>query len=325
MRRLNLYYSLKPFIPRALRLAFRRYSAKKLRQHCTDTWPIDESAGSTPENWLGWPEGKKFAFVITHDVEGQNGLEKSYKLANLEKEAGFRSSFNFIPEGEYSTSVELREDLISEGFEVGVHDLRHDGKLYLRRELFRENANRINQYVKEWEAHGFRSGFMLRELEWLHDLNIEYDASTFDTDPFEPQPNGVRTIFPYWINKNEMCSNESISHNCEIVDGYVEMPYTLAQDSTLFLILREKTIDIWKNKIDWIVNKGGMVLVNVHPDYIDFGDSTSRNHTYPVSLYLELLEYIKSINESCWHALPHTVADHYRSMLLKTSSKSAHF
>ena len=50
---------------------------------------------------------------------------------------------------------------------------------------------RINGYAREWGASGFRSGFMLRNLDWLHDLDVQYDASTFDTDPFEPQPDGT--------------------------------------------------------------------------------------------------------------------------------------
>ena len=45
--------------------------------------------------------------------------------------------------------------------------------------------------------------------------------------------------------------------------GYVELPYTLPQDSTLFLHLREPTEAIWRRKLDWLAEKGGMVLVNV--------------------------------------------------------------
>jgi len=49
------------------------------------------------------------------------------------------------------------------------------------------------------EASGFRSGFMLRNLDWFAYLDVQYDASTFDTDPFEPQPDGGHTIFPFWV------------------------------------------------------------------------------------------------------------------------------
>ena len=49
---------------------------------------------------------------------------------------------------------------------------------------FAEKAERINEYLKNWGAVGFRSGFMLHNLDWLGDLNALYDASTFDTDVF---------------------------------------------------------------------------------------------------------------------------------------------
>src|SRR5207248_3583108 len=85
------------------------------------------------------------------------------------------------------------------GFEVGIHDLRHDGRLFLSRREFSRKAARINRYLRDWNAAGFRSGFMLHKLDWLHELNILYDASTFDNDPFEPHPEGSNTIFPFWV------------------------------------------------------------------------------------------------------------------------------
>ena len=39
-----------------------------------DIWPIDKNAGKPPEGWTGWPDGKKFALVLTHDVETAEGL-----------------------------------------------------------------------------------------------------------------------------------------------------------------------------------------------------------------------------------------------------------
>ncbi len=168
------------------------------RARC-DVWPILPGSELPPEGWPGWPDGKKFAFVLTHDVESQQGLDRVKQLAELEMELGFRSSFNFTPEGPYSVPGELRSWLTDRGFEVGVHDLHHDGHLFSSREGFRRKAERINAYLKEWNAVGFRSGYMLRNLDWIHDLNITYDACTFDTDPFEPQPDGVSTIFPFWV------------------------------------------------------------------------------------------------------------------------------
>ena len=76
-------------------------------------------------------------------------------------EFGFRSSFNFIPEGNYTVPAELRTWLIERGFEVGVHDLHHDGKLYSSRDEIPSKGSSHQSYLKEWNAVGFRSGFML--------------------------------------------------------------------------------------------------------------------------------------------------------------------
>ena len=194
----NLYFRLKPLIPRSVRLGIRRWFVLRKRRQVQDVWPIMPGSERPPEGWPGWPDGKKFAFVLTHDVEGKQGVENCRQLAELEQKLGFRSSFNFVPEGNYTVPSALRSWLTDRGFEVGVHDLHHDGQLYSSREEFSQKAQRINEVLKEWGAVGFRSGYMLRNLEWIKELDIAYDASTFDTDPFEPQPDGVDTIFPFW-------------------------------------------------------------------------------------------------------------------------------
>jgi hypothetical protein len=195
----RIYYVIKPYCPQRVRMAVRRFFTLRERKRCPDIWPINESAARAPEGWPGWPNGKKFAVVLTHDVEGAEGVAKCRQLAELEMELGFRSSFNFIPEGSYTVPPELRAWLTEHGFEVGVHDLAHDGKLLSSQKRFLKKAARINRYLKDWGAVGFRAGFMLRNLDWYHALDIEYDASTFETDPFEPMPDGVGTIFPFWI------------------------------------------------------------------------------------------------------------------------------
>ena len=216
----------------------------------------------------------------------------------LEMKLGYRSSFNFVPEGDYTVPKELRDTLTANGFEVGVHDLRHDGRLYCSRKDFVSNAQRINHYLKEWKAVGFRSGFMHHNLDWLLDLDVLYDASTFDTDPFEPQPDGVNTIFPFWVSGRDGRL------------GYLELPYTLSQDSTLFLVFKEPNIAIWKQKLDWVAEHGGMVLLNTHPDYMNFGGKSLRDE-YPVHHYQELLEYSKQKYHGLfWSALPREVAEH---------------
>ena len=293
----RVYYYLKPFIPRPLRMKVRRWIAKRVRNRVPGSWPILPGSERPPEGWQGWPDGKKFALVLTHDVEGPDGMKRCLKLMRLEQELGFCSSFNFVPEGTYAVSPELRAELVANGFEIGVHDLRHDGHLYRTRREFDENAGRINHFLKEWNAVGFRSAFMLNRLDWLHELNVRYDASTFDTDPFEPQPEGRQTIFPFRVNG-------------EGGSSYVELPYTLPQDSTLFLLLQEKGGDLWKEKLRWIAKHGGMALVNVHPDYMAFDAGDPVETTFPSVVYREFLEHItKEYAGQYWNALPREVAE----------------
>ncbi len=301
----RIFYNLKPFIPRRLQIILRRQIVLYERNRNSRNWPIDEKAGKAPEEWSGWPENKRFALVLTHDVDTKEGHDKCYQLIELEENLGFRSSFNFVPE-RYEMSQRLRNDLTRRGFEIGIHGLKHDGKLYASRRIFQERAIRINHYLKEWESVGFRSPAMHHKLDWLHDLDIEYDASTFDTDPFEPQSDGVGTIFPFWVWANTRQG------------GYVELPYTLPQDFTLFVLMKERNIDIWKQKLDWIVSNGGMVLLNTHPDYMNFDGKKLGMEKYPAVYYVRFLEHLKSKFEGLyWHALPKHMAHFWSSSLSK--------
>ncbi len=121
-------------------------------------------------------------------------------------------------------------------------------------------------------------------------------ASTFDTDPFEPQPEGMATIFPFW--------KEGAQGR-----GYVELPYTLPQDSTLFLLFGEANPDLWLRKLDWVATHGGMALVNVHPDYMQFEGGKLNLRTYPAEFYAKLLQYVRAkYGDTFWHARPKEVA-----------------
>jgi glycosyltransferase involved in cell wall biosynthesis len=292
----GFYYQVKPFVPWAVRTTLRRFLLGRTLDKYRDIWPIYEAAGRAPEGWTGWPDGKRFALVLTHDVEGAQGVTRCRALADLEAKMGLRSSFNFVPE-KYETPKELRDELCGRGFEVGIHGLKHDGKLYSSRAVFRRRAQRINAYLKDWNCVGFRSPLMHHNLEWLHDLNIKYDASTFDTDPFEPQPDGVDTVFPFWVDGPEGRP------------GYVELPYSLPQDFTVFVLLKEKDISLWQKKLDWVVQRGGMVLMNTHPDYMCFNEGSGTAMEYPVERYQQILSYVKQKYEGqYWHALPRDVA-----------------
>jgi peptidoglycan/xylan/chitin deacetylase (PgdA/CDA1 family) len=298
-----LYYLLKPFIPRRLQLHVRRKRSHHLLAAQHSSWPIDPESAVKPNRWPGWPENRQFALILTHDVEKAVGLGHVRSIVELERELGFRSAFNFVG-NDYLIPEGFQAELSREGFEVGVHGLHHDGMMFATRRIFRRHAKGINQCLEQWNATGFRAPSMHRNLEWIHNLNIRYDSSTFDTDPFEPQPDAIRTIFPMWV----------VNH--EKNNAYIELPYTLAQDFTLFVLMGFKDIGIWMKKLDWIAEHGGMALLITHPDYMSWNGSKPGEEEYPSDYYRAFLDYIRTkYHGRYWNALPREVADYYASVI----------
>jgi len=120
----NIYYTLRTAIPRRLQDMLNRASEGWLPQ-AGDGWDTDKLATQPPEGWAGWPEGRKFALVLTHDVISAQGYARCHKLAQLEDSLGFRSCFNFFPE-KYPVSEQLWATLGIRGCEVGMYGMPHD-------------------------------------------------------------------------------------------------------------------------------------------------------------------------------------------------------
>ena len=297
----RVYYTLRPLLPRALLLTGRRlYAARQVRRRFP-RWPVEpvlvdhmrrdlleqaREAGPGGAAFTGfWPEGHRWAFVLTHDVEGPEGIERIGDLLEIERRHGVVSSWNFcgdqypIPDG---TFERVREA----GCEIGLHGLDHSGRLFASRENFEEGLPRIHELMEAWGAEGFRAPALHRHADWMPELRCLYDSSFPDTDPFEPFPGGCCSILPFL--------------NGELV----ELPVTLAQDHTLFEILREPSIAIWAAKAEWIMANHGLVNVIVHPDYLDAPGRLER--------YEELVRFLAG-SPGGWHALPRDVARWWRA------------
>jgi peptidoglycan/xylan/chitin deacetylase (PgdA/CDA1 family) len=304
----KIYYQLKSLLPRPLiKLMRQSYSKQggRLNWHIEDRYPrflwevmqqILLLTGKERVTILDfWPASTKYAFVLTHDIETAKGQAFVRRVAELETDLGFRSSFNFVPE-RYTLDEELIQELKEKGFEVGMHGLKHDGKLFFSRSTFERRAKIINKYLEEYGVVGYRSPLMHRNPYWLQLLNIEYDLSFFDTDPFEPILGGTMSIWPFQIGK------------------FIELPYTLPQDYTLVDILDETSPKIWLEKVDFIEKYHGMVLVNVHPDYL-----LNRNNW---DVYEAFLSAMKKRN-GYWHALPKEIASWWRQRMEEKLSLSS--
>jgi peptidoglycan/xylan/chitin deacetylase (PgdA/CDA1 family) len=301
------YYLLKPVIPRTLIRVLRRLYTGSFDSKKDSYWPIDprfpafqwevlrqlltQAGNESMEFMRLWPENHRFAFVLTHDVETADGQNFVRKVADLEESLGFRSSFNFVLE-RYPLDINLMQELRQRGFEIGCHGLHHDGKLFDSRAGFQQKAEKINARLKEYGMKGFRAPLTHRNPEWMQALEIQYDLSFFDTDPYEPIPGGAMTIWPFFIGH------------------FVELPYTLVQDYTLTSVLAEKSARIWLEKVDFIERYHGMALLNSHPDYLRVQKVWD--------VYNEFLVAMKQ-REGYWHALPCDAAQWWKDRLKQGS------
>ena len=301
------YYGVKPLVPRRLAVLLRRLYRASMTRSADLGWPIEP--GYARFLWEVaqqirnlrrqpalpfihfWPEGHRYAFVITHDVETGEGQQLARELAELDASYGFHSSFNFVAE-DYRLDLDLIEELRERGFEVGVHGVHHDGRAFCSRAEFLRQAQRINRHLKRLDAVGFRTPLTHRHPEWMQALDVEYDLSFFDTDPFEPLSGGTMSLWPFTIGR------------------FLELPYTLVQDYTLTAILKETTPRIWLQKVDFISAYHGLALVNTHPDYLKVGQ-TRR-------VYESFLAAMRS-RADFWNALPFEAARWWRARTTASS------
>ena len=299
----RLYYHLKPFVPRFVTRKLRRVYGGAGRGEFPLRWPVEDryvrfqwavlqrvmtmSGQEEVPFTRFWPDGCRCALVLTHDVETEKGQSNARRVAELENRLGFRSSFNFVPE-RYRLDASLMEELRQQGFEIGVHGLTHDGKLFSSHREFMCRAERINGYLKQFRASGFRAPLTHRQPEWLQSIEAEYDLSFFDTDPYEPIPGGTMSIWPFKMGR------------------LVVLPHTLPQDYTLTAVLGERTPDLWLEKVEFLEASRGMILVNVHPDYL--------LHDHNWRLYSEFLQDMRD-RSGYWRALPRQVAGWWRDRM----------
>lgn len=296
---LQAYYLVRPLIPRDQQLKLRRRVSRLQSRTVFPRWPLETSLHDLYD-WLfrqvsvfaegrvpfiaPWPDGYEWTLVLTHDVETLEGCRNIEVLRAVERSFGRRSSWNFVPM-RYAVDVTDLDALTDEGCEIGVHGLYHDGRDVSSLRVLRKRLPMIREYAKRWDALGFRSPATRRAWDRIPMLGFDYDSSYPDADPYEPQPGGCCSLLPFFNR------------------GTVELPITLAQDHTLFVILERRDAAVWKEKVEHIRGIGGMALALTHPDYaVD---------ARVVDAYEELMAAYDS-DPTVWHALPREVSAWWR-------------
>lgn len=298
------YYLVRPALHVSVRKHLQKLHFRTWNKVGFPQWPVDCTVDRIMEKlvllalkarqvecipfiWF-WPEGMSSAAIMTHDVETKSGRDFCNTLMDIDDAYAVKSSFQVVPQARYPVSRTFLDDIQARGFEVNVHDLNHDGHLFQEKAEFLRRVAKINEYLMEYGASGFRSAIMYRNQEWLEALDAAYDMSVPNAAHLDPQRGGCCTVMPYFIGK------------------LVELPVTMTQDYSLFNILGCYSTDLWCKQIDVVAQKHGLISFIVHPDYV----IEERART----TYANLLEHLAVLrsDERVWLTLPRDVNHWWR-------------
>jgi hypothetical protein len=299
---LSAYYRIKAYVPRPVQISLRRALVKRQGVPEFPSWPFEASGlellrlyarcaalslgrDELEFEWF-WPAGARAALVLSHDVESAAGLRLAIETADLEEERGFRSAFNVVGSW-YPIDWGVIRELRSRGFELGIHGLFHDRSLFASRRSFERQLPALAEFAQVLGARGFRSPATHRVHSWLAELPVEYDCTIPHSDPYEPEPGGCCTIWPFFIG------------------DVVELPYTMPQDYTLFTLLQRRSVDVWVEQARRLEEANGLIQLLTHPDPGYLGDPENRR------VYAEFLDAIAT-HDRLWRALPAEVSDWWR-------------
>lgn len=307
------YYLVRPLLPVRVRKHLQRLQLAGWENIPFPRWPVDRtveetveaelaavlhsgSVNSVPFIWF-WPHGAPSCAIMTHDVETAQGRDFCGRLMDINDSVAIKSSFQLIPEKRYEVADSFLDSLRDRGFEINVHDLNHDGHLFRDRKEFLQRAARITQHQERFRASGFRSAVLYRNLDWYDALTFRYDMSVPNVAHLDPQRGGCCTVRPYFIG------------------DVLELPLTTTQDYSLFHILNDYSIDLWKRQIALITEKHGVISFNVHPDYII--------DTRAQQVYRMLLDELARMRADgkIWTALPGAVDRWWRERARMTLAR----
>ncbi len=292
----DAYYVFRPLMPIKLRKHVQRAHLKGWRDLSFPRWPVDttvedlcekllllsmkaQGIDKVPFIWF-WPDGAQSCVAMTHDVETERGRDFCTELMSIDESFGIKAAFQVVPEGQYEISEVFLQAIRDRGFEINIQDLNHDGNLFRDPEEFSRRAQRINKYAEAYGASGFRAAVLYRNLDWYDALRFFFDLSVPNVAHLDPQKGGCCTVMPYFFGDT------------------LEIPLTTTQDYTLFHLLDDYSLDLWKAQTNLIVRKNGLVSCIVHPDYVI--DQKARD------VYRDLLTFLRELGrrQEIWFALP---------------------
>lgn len=276
------YQALPPFFRNAMaKLLYKRGSQKNR------DFPIDRKVDALKLVGLR----NRFAACFTHDIETKYDFERGIDLLRgVEEEHGINSTWAVAPRSRnYEVNVETLKRLEELGNEIAVHGMYHDGRFaFVGKKEREERIKKGRESLRSmgFKAEGFRTPWLHRTrdlIPLLEKHRYVWDSSFPDTDPstIGYEGTGCSTVFPFYplLEENGTYRYSTI----------LELPITIPQDWALIHSLgysNEEVLKLWKEKVDYVEDIGGLALFLTHPSHYDMGNPKR------LWIYDEIIKYV---------------------------------
>jgi len=300
--------------PNGVKYLFRFYhdNDKKTKEITLNT--IFEADNVNIQDFPRYPHSKKFAVVLTHDVDlvkpswkyyayhmvrkpitgvkllikQKNPYDTFEKIIELEKKFGAKSTFFFMAVDEDPTGVRYRIEnlkgtlrmILDEGFEIGLHG---SYTAYNDLNQLKKEKNRLEKVTGE-KVQGYRNHYLRFKIPetWklLEKAGFKYDSTIGYNDLA-----GFRGGVPYPFYGFDPNGDETFK--------VLEIPLNV-MDGTLFEYMHlsvDKGFELVKKLMDIVENYHRVLTLNWHNDKFD-----GIYWKYYEELYIKILKEAKKRN-----------------------------
>lgn len=227
-----------------------------------------------------WPEKKKFAVALTHDIDTKHGFRNIGMFSGAEERKGFRSTW-FLVGSYYKKDYNKLDELVKKGHEIGLHGYNHDNKIaYLPLNKIERRLEKCREFTGRYCVKGFRSPSLLnsKNLEKALGKYFSYDSTVPTNERYmaDSDYSGCGSAFPYFK------------------EGILEIPISLPMDSSLLFLNWDtgSIFNLWVKKLEWIRAIGGVAVLNVHPEPHFSGNKKM------LDLYKKFIDHISTMDDA---------------------------
>ncbi len=211
-----------------------------------------------------WPEGKRYAVCLTHDVDTAEGQRRIGFFRALEARHGTPSTWFLVPFG-YDVDDGACRALLAEGCEVGCHGYDHDNRLaYLPPPVMEERLAAAAARLRPYGPRvGFRACSLARTRALLEALPRHFDWDSSVPTEGEDGRSGATTVFPF--ARPEPAAQGALGGRDM---PFVELPIAVPFDATLLFrgLAPRAILAAWQAAIARVKRAGGLAMVVTHPE-----------------------------------------------------------